>query len=109
MRDLSKRAGFGSIEEEVLISFKERDYAARDWPSYQTHLRSLVDLYDERGAYQTVLSLLEAEHARVPNAGNFDFPSWIATNARLLGDSARELQALRENYQKSVDTQFLTA
>src|ERR1044072_8528663 len=37
------------------------------------------------------------------------FSSLIATNARLLGDNARELQALRENYQKPVDAQFLTA
>jgi len=108
MRDLSRRAGFGSIEEEVLLSFKERDYAARDWPSYQTHLRSLIDLYDERGAYQNILSLLEAEHARDPHAVDFDFASLIATNARLLGDSERELKALREHYQIPVNAQLLT-
>jgi tetratricopeptide (TPR) repeat protein len=109
LHDLSQRAGFGSIEEEILIAFKERDYAARDWTSYQAHLRSLIDLYDERGAYQSILSLLEAEHPRDPNSVNFDFASLIATNARLLGDNERELQALRENYQKPVQTQFLTS
>jgi len=108
MRALSRRAGFGSIEEEVLIALKERDYTSRDWPSYQTHLRGLIDFYDERGAYQTILSLLEAEHARDPNSVNFDFASLIATNARLVGDSGRELQALRENYQKP-QTQLLTS
>ena len=109
MRNLSRRAGFGSIEEEVLISFKERDYAARDWPSYQAHLRAIIDLYDERGAYQAILNLLEAEHARDPHAVDFDFASLIAINARLLGDGERELQALRENYQKPVQTQFATS
>ena len=111
LRNLSKRAGFGSIEEEVLIAFKEKDFASRDWPSYQAHLRSLVDFYDERGAYQTILSLLETEHARVPNSINFDFASLIASNARLVGDNGRELQALRENYQKPLDAQtpFLTS
>lgn len=109
MRDLSRRAGFGTIEEEVLLSFKERDYAARDWPAYQTHVRGIVDFYDERGAYQAVLSLLEAEHAREPHAVDFDFASLIATNARLLGDKERELKALREHYQMPVNTQFATS
>ncbi|HYV13023.1 MAG TPA: tetratricopeptide repeat protein [Pyrinomonadaceae bacterium] len=109
MRGLSRRAGFGSIEEEVLLSFKERDYAARDWPSYQVRLRALIDFYDERGAYQTILSLLEAEHARDPHAVDFDFASVMATNARLLGDNARELKALREHYQMPVNAQLLTS
>ena len=111
LRNLSKRAGFGSIEEEVLIALKEHDYAVRDWPSYQSDLRNLIGFYDERGAYQTNLSLLDAEHARVPNSINFDFASLIAATARLVGDNARELEALRENYQKTVDaqTQFVTS
>ena len=105
MRNLSSRAGFGAIEEEVLIALKERAYALRDWPSYQTQLRALIDFYDERGAYQTNLSLLEAEHTRDPNSVDFDFASLIATNARLVGDNGRELQALRENYRKPVNPQ----
>jgi hypothetical protein len=111
LRGLSRRAGFGSIEEEVLIALKEHQYALRNWPAYQTHLRGLIDLYDERGAYQSILTLLEAEHARDPNSSDFDFAALIATNARLVGDNARELQALRENYQKPINaqTQFLTS
>jgi len=109
LRGLSRRAGFGSIEEEILIASKEREYALRNWPSYQTHLRGLVDFYYERGGYQTILSLLEAEHARDPNPANFDFASFIATYARLVGDNGRELQALRENYQKPLNTQLLTS
>ena len=109
MRGFSRRAGFGSIEEEVLLAFKERDYAARDWPAYQVHLRALVDFYDERGAYQSILNLLEAEHARDPHAVDFDFASLIATNAHLLGDNARELKALREHYQMPVNAQLLTS
>src|SRR6185295_2841887 len=109
MRDLAKRAGFGSIEEEVLFAFKEQDYAQRDWPAYQTHVRGIVDLYDERGAYQSILNLLETEHAREPHAVDFDFASLIAANARLLGDNARELKALREHYQMPVNAQLLTS
>ena len=106
MRGLSRRAGFGSIEEQVLIAQKERAYALRDWPSYQVHLRGLIDFYDERAAYQTILNVLEAEQARDANSANFDFASVIATNARLVGDNGRELQALREHYQKPVNGQI---
>ncbi|HJT27928.1 MAG TPA: tetratricopeptide repeat protein [Pyrinomonadaceae bacterium] len=109
MRGLSRRAGFGSIEEEVLLAFKERDYAVRDWPTYQVHMRALVDLYDERGAYQSILNLLEAEHGRDPHAVDFDFASLIATYARLVGDNERELKALREHYQMPVNAQLLTS
>src|SRR5262249_1199554 len=105
LRELSRRAGFGSIEEEVLIASKERANALHDWPKYQTELRSLIDLYDERGAYQLILNLLEAEQSRDPKSTNFDFAPLIATNARLVGDSERELRALRENYQKPLDGQ----
>jgi Flp pilus assembly protein TadD len=111
LRGLSRRAGFGSIEEQVLVASKERAFTLRDWPSYQTHLRGLIDLYDERGAYASILGLVEAEHARDPKSANFDFASVIAANARLVGDNAREVQALRENYQKPINgqTQLLTA
>jgi predicted Zn-dependent protease len=105
LRGLSRRAGFGSIEEEMLIASKERAYALHEWPTYETELRSLIDLYDERGAYQMVLNLLETEQSRDPKSTNFDFPRLIATNARLLGDSERELRALRENYRKPLDGQ----
>ena len=105
LRNLSKRAGFGSIEEQVLIALKERDFSLRDWPSYQSDLRNLINFYDERGGYQTILNLLETEHARVPNSINFEFASFIATNARLVGDNGRELQALRENYRRPIEIQ----
>src|SRR6185503_9711181 len=52
-----------------------------------------------------------AEQARDPKAVDFDFANLIAAHARLVGDNARELQALRENYQKLVNdqTQLLTS
>src|SRR5262249_40349514 len=106
----SKRAGFGSIEEKVLISLKDRDYSMRDWPSYHNRLRSLVDFYDERDAYKQVVDLLESEHAHDPKPVEFDYASLIASNARLIGDSRRELQALRENYQRQDNqTQLVTS
>ena len=75
----------------------------RDWPSYHNHLRALIDFYDRCGAYRQILELLQFERARNLQPGGFDYPSLIATYARLLGDSALELQALREHYQKPAE------
>jgi Flp pilus assembly protein TadD len=101
LRNLSRRAGFESIDEEVLTSLKDRAYAQRDWSSYHNHLRALIDLYDRSGAYRRILDLLQAERAR--NAPLEDYVSLIATNARLLNDTSLELQALREHYQKPAE------
>ncbi|HEY0367224.1 MAG TPA: tetratricopeptide repeat protein [Pyrinomonadaceae bacterium] len=103
LRNLSRRAGNESIDEEVLTSLKDRAYSQRDWPSYHSHLRALVDLYDSCGAYRRILDLLQAERARNAQLAGFDYVGLIATNARLLGDSALELQALREHYQKPAE------
>ncbi|HJS22961.1 MAG TPA: tetratricopeptide repeat protein [Pyrinomonadaceae bacterium] len=100
LRNLSRRAGFGSIDEEVLKSLKDRAYSMRDWPSYHNHLRALIDLYDRCGAYKQILDLLQAERSRNAQPGGFDYASLTATYARFLGESSLELQALRENYQK---------
>jgi tetratricopeptide (TPR) repeat protein len=108
LRNLSRRSGFGSIDEEVLKSLKEQAYAIRDWPSYHNHLRALIDFYDRCGAYRQILELLQFERARNMQPGGFDYQSLIATYARLLGDSTLELQALREHYQKPAD-QLMTS
>ncbi len=109
LRNLSRRAGFGSIDEEVLKSLKDRAYTQRDWPAYHTHLKALVDLYDSTGGYKRILDLLQAERARDVQLDGFDYAGLIATNARLLGDSSLELQALREHYQKRTDQNQLAA
>jgi len=103
MRNLSRRAGFGSIDEEVLKSLKDRAYSQRDWSAYHNHLKALVDLYDSCGAYRQILDLLQAERARNAQPDGFDYVGLIASNARLLGDTSLELQALREHYQKPAD------
>ena len=103
LRNLSQRAGFGSIDEEVLKSLKDRAYSQRDWTSYHNHLKALVDLYDRCGAYKRILDLLQSERSRNAQLDGFDYVRLIATNARLLGNSSLELQALREHYQKSTE------
>ena len=103
LRNLSLRAGFGSIDEEVLKSLKDRAYSQRDWTAYHNHLKALVDLYDRCGAYKRILDLLQYERSRNAQLDGFDYVRLIATNARLLGESSLELQALREHYQKSTE------
>src|SRR6185503_12652802 len=103
LRNLSRRAGFGSIDENVLKSLKDRAYSQRDWSAYHDHLKALIDLYDSCGAYKQILDLLQAERSRDTQVDGFDYAGLIATNARLLGDSSLELQALREHYQKRRD------
>src|SRR6185369_14225087 len=103
LRNLSRRAGFASIDEEVLKALKDRAYSARDWTTYHSQLKALVDLYDHCGAYKQILDVLQSERARTAQPAGFDYPALIATNARLLGDSALELQALREHYQKPAE------
>ncbi len=103
LRNLSRRAGFGTLDEEVLTALKDRAYTQRDWPAYNSHLRSLIDLYDRAGAYRRILDLLQAERARNAQPDGFDYVGLLATNARLLGDTSLELQALREHYQKPMD------
>ena len=104
LENLSRRAGLGSIEETVLTSLRDRDYATNDWPAYHGRLQALVDFYDERGAYRRIVELLETERVRDRMRDQFDYSRLLATNARLVGDSARELDALRENYQKPNST-----
>ncbi|HEX6045892.1 MAG TPA: tetratricopeptide repeat protein [Pyrinomonadaceae bacterium] len=108
LRNLSRRAGFGSLDEETLKTLKDRAYSARDWPSYHTHLRALIDLYDRCGAYRQILDLLQAERSRNAQPDGFDYASLIATNARLVGDSSLELQALREHFERPTDQKQLT-
>lgn len=100
LRNLSRRAGFGSIDEEVLKSLKDQAFSRRDWSAYHEYLKALVDLYDSCGAYKQILDLLQAERARDAQVDGFDYAGLIATNGRLLGDNSLELQALREHYQK---------
>jgi hypothetical protein len=77
LRNLSRRAGFASIDEEVLKSLKDRAYAQRDWPSYHTHVRALVDLYDSTGAYKQLVELLQAERSRDAQRDGFDYTGLI--------------------------------
>jgi tetratricopeptide (TPR) repeat protein len=98
LQNLSRRAGFGSLEEKILLARKDGAYANGNASLHHEYLRRLSNFYSERGDYKRVLDLLENERARDTARKDFDYTQLMADNARLVGDSARELQALRDYY-----------
>jgi predicted Zn-dependent protease len=100
LQNLSRRAGFGSLEEEILIRQKDIAYSSHEPSSYHSRVKTLVDFYQDRGAYKQAGEILEAESLRDSGRDSFEYLRLIAENARLLGDRDWELRALRENYRK---------
>jgi tetratricopeptide (TPR) repeat protein len=100
LQNLSRRANFGSLEEQILVRQKDIAYSSHELPSYHARVKTLVEFYQERGAYKQSGELLQAERVRDSGRDSFEYLQLIAENARLLGDRERELQALRENYQR---------
>ena len=75
LQDFSARAGFGDLVEKVLIK--------------RGNSQSLIEFYNERGAFQKVLEIAESTN---------NLPL-IAGNARLINNREKELNALRQIYQ----------
>ncbi|HYP51175.1 MAG TPA: tetratricopeptide repeat protein, partial [Pyrinomonadaceae bacterium] len=86
-QDLSRRAGFGDLEEAVLL--KKLDELQSD---KTLHLQNLLSFYNERGAYQKAFDALEKFGG--------DNAVLKADAARLAGNREKELEALREIYRK---------
>ncbi len=89
VQDLSRRAGFGDLEEAILL---ERLNAAASPADRQSRLRYLVDFYDERGAFEKSFDAIE-------KTGSDDL-LLRAEAARLAGSREKELDALRAIYWK---------
>lgn len=87
--DLSRRAGFGDLEEKILKDKIERTVSDLDKKNY---VRGLVNFYNERGLYQRIFEALE-------KYGSDDLPLRAET-ARLVGNREKELEALRAIYRK---------
>jgi tetratricopeptide (TPR) repeat protein len=75
LQDLAARAGFGDVVEKILI--------------LRGNKQSLIEFYNERGAFQKILEIAEADD------------NWVLTaeNARLLGVHEKEIKALRILFQ----------
>ncbi|HYV24043.1 MAG TPA: tetratricopeptide repeat protein, partial [Pyrinomonadaceae bacterium] len=100
LESLSRRSGFGALEEQILIQQKDLAFSSSDWSSYHNRLKVLVDFYSGRGAFRQVIDALESERSRDSARDSFEYWRLIAENARLIGDRERELRALRENYRQ---------
>lgn len=103
--NLSYRAGFNDLAEQILIARK--DSAAKLDPAatanalsmYQDRLTTLVNFYLERGAYRRIVETAEQELAKNQKLTASQYRSMIAEYARLIGDSQKELAALRAEFQ----------
>lgn len=103
--NLSYRAGFNDLAEQILIARK--DSAAKLDPvatanalsMYQDRLTTLVNFYSERGAYRRVIETAEQELATNQKLSASQYRSMIAEYARLVGDSQKELATLRAEFQ----------
>lgn len=91
IQDISHRAGFGELEEKILLKKLKEDNGT----SRQVRLSDLITFYDQRGAYEKALSIL------VENGT--DDKRLVAEQARLAGNSEKEIEALREIYWKPAE------
>lgn len=101
LQNLSRRAGFGALEEKILLAQASAARASGAFTLYHERLHSLVDFYSARGDYQRIVELLEAKRSSDELRAQFDYSRLIAENARLINDPAKELQALRDYYQQA--------
>ncbi|HEY0658829.1 MAG TPA: hypothetical protein VGD05_10160, partial [Pyrinomonadaceae bacterium] len=93
VQDVSRRAGFGDLEEKILLKRLGETSFATD---KQTYLRNLINFYNERGAYHKTFDVLD-------KYGSEDLPLRAET-ARLVGNEEKEVEALRAIYWKSGKT-----
>lgn len=100
LQNLCHRAGFGVLEEKILVAQTSGAYQTGNRDLYRARLQGLVDFYAARGDYRRVVELMETERARTKDDKAFDYLRVIASNARAVADVSKELQALRENYRR---------
>jgi tetratricopeptide (TPR) repeat protein len=101
LQNLCRRAGFGTLEEHILLTQKDAAFATGKADHYHAALRALVDFYNAAGAYARIVELLVAEQQRDAARREFYYPRLISDYARLTGDRAQELTALRSYYDET--------
>lgn len=87
VQDISRRIGFGDLEEKIL---RKKLSETRFESDREIYLRNLVNFYNERGAYQKTFELL-AEYETTDL-------TLAADAARLVGNGEKELAHLRKIY-----------
>jgi predicted Zn-dependent protease len=105
----ARNANLVEAEEKIQTQLKELAFAKRTTTptdttgdsEYYSELRALVAFYDRHAAYAKAAEVLAAENRREPKRGRFDYQNEIASQYRLAGDTARELESLRTAYRES--------
>ena len=100
LQNVGHRAGFVALEERILIAQKDAARDGGDPQTFHTRLRALASFYADGGQYARAVELLEAEGRKDSARDDFDYASLVADNARLAGDGASELEALRSYYER---------
>ncbi|HKP10968.1 MAG TPA: tetratricopeptide repeat protein, partial [Blastocatellia bacterium] len=99
----ARNANLVEVEEQIQTRLKDTAFAARPAEptstggdsSYYAELRALVAFYDRHAAYAKAAEMLAAEYRRDAKKDRFDYHNEIASQYRLAGDTARELESLR--------------
>jgi cytochrome c-type biogenesis protein CcmH/NrfG/thioredoxin-like negative regulator of GroEL len=86
--NISRKAGMGMLEEKIL----QKRLVSSQADMQSVALRNLVNFYDSRGAYARSFETIE----RI----GFDDPEFVAEHARLVGQTDKEITALRSIYEK---------
>jgi cellulose synthase operon protein C len=107
LENLEHRAGFAALEERILAGQKDAARDAGDSQNFHSRLRSLASFYADAGQYARAVELLETESRKDSARDDFDYAALVADYARLAGDPARELDALRSYYGRPRVTSIL--
>jgi cellulose synthase operon protein C len=107
---IARNANLIEVEEKIQTQLKDAAFASRPTTdptsttgdsSYYSELRAMIAFYDRHAAYARAAEMLAAEYRRDPRKDRFDYQNEIATQYRLAGDTARELESLRAAYQNA--------
>lgn len=88
LHNLISRCGFDNLQEKILVKTLENSGGAEN--AYQ-NLRALLGFYQKRSDYRRILEILETDLAEKP----LEFIKIYAENARILGETGKEISALR--------------
>jgi predicted Zn-dependent protease len=108
-RYLGIARGANLVDAEEMIQARLKDAAFNARPAnavtataedanYYSELRALLAFYNRHAAYSRAADMLAAEYRRDPYKNRFDYPTQIAAQYRLAGDTQRELESLRAAY-----------
>ncbi len=103
LQNLSRKAGFGALEEQLLIGKTDAALANGTSAEFHNQLNYLLAFYRERADYRRVSELLETMRAKDGDAQHFAYAQQSAENARITGNREKELSALRDCFTQLSD------